>query len=228
MATIMAIGAHPDDLEIGGGGLLRALGRRGHRVVGVDLTDGEPTPRGNREIRAAETARANAALGLAERLCLELPNRVLADGEEPRRRLAAAMRHVRPEVVLTHTAEDCHPDHVAAAAITRGAVLLSRVVKIDLPHEPFRPGPVYAYLCSHLKQAFRPTFLIPLAEEDFEAKLAALRAYESQFAQHEPNRGVIEMLANRMRYWGGLAGAPYAEAFVAEEAVSVPTLPALL
>ncbi|MHC4887586.1 MAG: PIG-L deacetylase family protein, partial [Planctomycetota bacterium] len=100
MTTILAIGAHPDDIEIGLGGTIHRQIREGNRVVVVDLTDGEETPYGNRELRKEETAKANAILGITERRCLDLPNRILRDTDEARMSLGTVMREVRPDIVV--------------------------------------------------------------------------------------------------------------------------------
>lgn len=221
---IMAIGAHPDDLEIGAGATLCRLIREGHEVTAIDLTDGEPTPYGSRESRQREVEAANAVLGIGARHCLHLPNRVLQDNEEARRRLALVMRRTRPEIVLTHVERDAHPDHVAAAAITRGAVLLSRIVKIDLPHDPWRPGRVYHFLCSHMRYPYQPDFVVAARRADFEAKRKAIACYQTQFQANPANRGVETWLETRMRYFGSLGRVEYGEGFMAEEPVCLRLL----
>jgi len=219
MARIMAIGAHPDDIEIGVGATLRKLIRDGHEVACIDLTDGEPTPHGTREIRQRETAKANGILGITDRTCLDLPNRVLMDNEAARRRLATEMRRFRPEIVFTHVERDAHPDHVAAAHIARGAILLSRIVKIDLEYDPYRPGQVYHFVCSHLRYAYQPDFILAVSEDDHRAKLDAILAYESQFGPQTQNAKVTGWLETRMQYFGSLGRTAYGEAFLSEEPV---------
>ncbi len=217
MATLLAIGAHPDDIEIGIGGTLRKAVREGHRVVVIDLTDGEPTPYGSREIRQRETARANDILGITERRCLGLPNRILTDTIDARRALATVMREVRPDVVFTHVQLDAHPDHVAAFEIARGAVLLSRIVKIDLPHDPWRPGPMHQFLSSHLRHAYAPSFVLGLGEEDHEAKIEAVLAYESQFVRGRHPNWARNLLTARAEYFGSLGRVRYGEPIVTDE-----------
>jgi len=225
MTTILAIGAHPDDIEIGMGSTIHGALRAGHRVVGVDLTDGEPTPRGSREIRTHETARANEILGLTERICLELPNRVLADSEDARRRLAAVMRRVRPDLVVTHHTHDAHPDHVAAHTITRGAVLLSRIVKIDLEGEPWRPGKALCFDCSHEKSVREPSFVVAVPPEDFDAKMAAILAYESQFGPvYDGLHWMRDVITARARMLGALINSPFGEAFFSDDVVGLDSL----
>jgi N-acetylglucosamine malate deacetylase 1 len=226
--TIMAVGAHPDDIEIGCGGTIHKLIADGHRVVCVDLTDGEATPKGTRDIRRKEMEAANRILGIRERICLGLPNRVLMDNEASRRLLAAEMRRTPPDLVLAHADRDAHPDHLAANAITRGAVLLSRIVKIDLPYEPFRPRRVIHFLSSHLRYPFQPSFIIPVSPEGFKAKLAAILKYESQFLVNRDNAEVAEWLATRMRYYGELVRQQYGEAYISEEPIAVTEISSLL
>ncbi|MBN1256966.1 MAG: PIG-L family deacetylase, partial [Planctomycetes bacterium] len=187
-----------------------------------------PTPHGTPEIRARETAAANKVLGITERLCLGFPNRVLMDTEEARRRLATEIRRVRPEIIFTHVERDAHPDHLAAVAITRGAVLLSRIVKIDLEYEPFRPGRVFRFLCSHLRYAYQPSFILEVKEEDYQAKCQALLCYESQFVHNQSNIEVIDRLETRMKYFGSLGRVKYGEAFIADEPVCLSDVTAIV
>lgn len=224
MATIMAIGAHPDDIEIGAGATIARLLAEGHKVVGVDLTDGEETPCGNREIRACETAAASAILGLTERVCLDEPNRVLLDTVEARTKLAIQMRLHKPDLILTHAEQDAHPDHVAAFSITRGAALLSRIQKIDLPHGAWRPGRIFYYYSYHLRTVYRPEVILAVDEESFRRKIEAILAYESQFVVNPANNGIEEMVRSRMRDFGGMIRSPYGEPFGAEEPVGVRSL----
>src|SRR6478752_6572656 len=95
---VIAVAPHPDDLEITCGGTLAKLVRQGYRVGILDLTSGEPTPRGTPEIRAAEAEAARAALGVPVRINLGLPNRVLMDDPEHRFAVATILRRFRPTV----------------------------------------------------------------------------------------------------------------------------------
>src|SRR5688572_1852073 len=97
---VLAVGCHPDDLEITCGGTLAKLVRQGHRVGMIDLTSGEPTPRGTPEIRQAEAKAAQGVLGVPVRINLDLPNRVLMDVPEHRFALATQFRRLRPTIVI--------------------------------------------------------------------------------------------------------------------------------
>jgi LmbE family N-acetylglucosaminyl deacetylase len=131
---VIAVGAHPDDVEIGCGGTLALLAARGARVGIVDLTDGEPTPRSSGPAeRLAEAAAAAKLLGIAHRETLDFPNRRLFDGFEVRVALAKVFRRWRPRLVLGlgDRTPMASPDHAQAVAITEAAVFYSRLTKWD-------------------------------------------------------------------------------------------------
>ncbi len=216
LKRVMIIGAHPDDIELGAGGLTYQLLESGVEVLAVDITDGELTPMGDREIRQRETAAASAILGLKARVCLDEPNRVLQDTVEARTKLAIEIRRFQPEHIITHLELDAHPDHSAAYQITKGAVLLARIHKIDLPHTPWRSGRILKYPCYHLKTVYNPSILLNIDKTTFEKKLAAIKCYESQFVWHEPNQKIFTEVENNMRYFGSMLGTEFAEPFYTE------------
>jgi N-acetylglucosamine malate deacetylase 1 len=150
---------HPDDAEIGMGGTIRALIQKGIRVVIVDLTDGEPTPHGSKEIRATETANASLTLGVTERCNLELPNRSVFDSVDNRKIVANKIRELRPEVLFAPYWEDAHPDHVQACALIESARFYSKFVKSDLQFNPCYPRRVFHYFSTHLRNRFLPSFV---------------------------------------------------------------------
>ncbi len=131
---VVAVGAHPDDVEIACGGTLAKLARQGYRVAIVDLTDGEPTPKSpGPEVRLEEAKAAAEALGIAHRVTLDLPNRRLFDNFETRVALAKEFRKMRPRVVIGFGAKTpmASPDHWQAMQITDAAVFYSRLTKWD-------------------------------------------------------------------------------------------------
>ena len=131
---LIAVGAHPDDVEIACGGTLARLVRKGYAVGIVDLTDGEPTPLSpGPDVRLAEAARAAEILGVAVRINLNLPNRRLFDTFEARVALAKVFRRHRPKVVLGFGGKTvlASPDHYQAMLITDAAVFYSRLTKWD-------------------------------------------------------------------------------------------------
>lgn len=132
---VLIFAPHPDDAELAMGGTIAKLIANGHAVTVCDLTDGEPTPFGSREIRARETAAATAVLGV-RRLNAGLVNRELRDDLASRRVLAGIIRAEQPEVVFSPYPRDAHPDHIAATALVRDARFEAKYVKTDLPGAP--------------------------------------------------------------------------------------------
>ena len=128
----IAVGAHPDDVEIGCGGCLARLGQQGYRVGIVDLTDGEPTPGSpSPEVRLAEAKRAAEVLGAHARITLDLPNRRLFDTFEARVALAKVFRRYQPRLVLSLGSKTplASPDHYQAMLITEAAVFYTKLTK---------------------------------------------------------------------------------------------------
>ena len=186
---VIAVGAHPDDVEIGCGGTLALLAAQGRRVGIVDLTDGEPTPRSSGpEERLAEAAAAARVLGVVHRENLGFPNRRLFDSFEVRVALAKVFRRWRPRVVigLGDGTPLASPDHAQAVAITEAGVFYSRLTKWD---DIFAGLPVHAVpqLLTYFLVAGVPTMrhghwplVIDIAGH-LETKVAAIACYASQF-----------------------------------------------
>ncbi len=215
----VCIGAHPDDVEIGMGATIAKMTRGGARVAIVDLTDGEPTPYGSVEVRAAESADAAQVLG-AERRTLTLPNRYLFDTVEARTELAEVLRELRPRILFTPYPVDAHPDHVAAASIALAARFYAKFTKTRMGGEAFFPPRVFRYMAVHQRIIAEPSFIVDVSEE-LEAKLAALRCYHSQFTANPANTGIIDAMAASAQMWGSLAHVRAGEPFFALEPVAL-------
>ena len=215
MADVVCIGAHPDDVEIGMGGTVAALAARGADVLIVDLTDGEPTPHGTHERRMAEAAEAARLLG-CRRVTLELPNRYLFDSVEARTALAEVLRAERPSVLFVPYPEDAHPDHLAASRIAEAARFYAKFTKTDMTGEPHYAARVYRYMAVHLRLVREPSFLADITAT-LPDKLAALGAYRSQFGDNPANTGIIELMEQSARMWGGIGRVGAAEPFFALE-----------
>lgn len=224
---VVAFGAHPDDVEIGMGATLAKLVAEGMRVAIVDLTDGEPTPFGDPETRARESARAAEILGVKERRSLTLRNRELADTQQSRRLVAETIRELRPRVLFVPYPVDAHPDHIAAASMCEAARFEAKYTKTDMRGEPFYPAKVIHYVAVHLRIHVEPSFVVDVTEH-YEAKDASLRAYVSQFEANPANRGMFDRLRTQASYWGGMIGAEYGEPFFSREPVGVRQVTALL
>lgn len=186
---VIAVGAHPDDVEIGCGGTVAKLVRQGHRVGIIDLTDGEPTPgSAGPEERLAEAKAAASALGVQTRVTLDLPNRKLFDSYEARVKLATEFRRYRPRLVigLGEKTPLASPDHWQAMQITDAAVFYSRLTKWDIDFTNLPPhviaGQIYYTLESHRSNPMEGAgHLVVDIGDTLEAKLASVRCYKSQF-----------------------------------------------
>ncbi|MEM9352625.1 MAG: bacillithiol biosynthesis deacetylase BshB1 [Planctomycetota bacterium] len=218
MLDVLVIAPHPDDAELGmGGGILR-MRAEGLRVGVLDLTDGEPTPHGSPELRAAETTRATELLGLEWRENLGLPNRSLEPTLEARAALAGVIRRTRPRWLFAPYWVDAHPDHVAATELVEAARFWAKLTKSDLPGEPHHPERIYNYYCVHLKLAPQPAFVLDISDY-WEQKLASIRAYESQFITGRPTEPptFLDQLRDEAAYWGKSIGVRYGEPYTSRE-----------
>lgn len=187
---VIAVGAHPDDVEIACGGTLARLVEQGYSVGIVDLTDGEPTPLSSGpEQRLAEARRAAEVLGVQLRVTLELPNRRLFDSFEARIALAKEFRKYRPSIVIGFGEKTplASPDHWQAMQITDAAIFYSRLTKWDehfdnLPVHTVSAQLYYTLMFGSLGLPPGAGHLVIDIESTLEKKIAAVRCYESQFS----------------------------------------------
>jgi bacillithiol biosynthesis deacetylase BshB1 len=218
----LVIAPHPDDAELAMGGSILLLQAQGARVGVLDLTDGEPTPQGNPEIRRRETETATAVLGLAWRGNLGLTNRRLEADLEGRGKLAAMIRQLRPRFLFAPYWEDIHPDHVAASALVDAARFWAKLTKTDLPGEPHYPERILYYFSVHLRLHHRASFVLDITAH-LETKMKALACYRSQFIEGRPTMPptLLDDLRTRARYWGWTVGVGYGEPFLTREEVGL-------
>jgi bacillithiol biosynthesis deacetylase BshB1 len=224
MASILVIGPHPDDQELGMGGSIARLVAQRHRVHLVDMTNGEPTPLGTPEKRAKEAAVAARLLGVG-RTPIGLPNREVVHSVKARHKLAAVIRVHRPDWLFVPYPIDAHPDHVAVTRIAEDARFDAKLSKSTIPGEPCYPKRIIYYYCTHLRMNFQPTFCLDISDQ-METKMAAVKAYASQFVDN--NSPVVEMLKTLNGYFGGRIGTAYAEPFFTYEALGLGGLDQLI
>lgn len=190
---VIAVGAHPDDVEIGCGGTIAMLAARGLRVGIVDLTDGEPTPGSSGpEERSAEAAAAARVLGVVHRETLAFPNRRLFDCFEARVALGTIFRRHRPRLVLGLAEKTplASPDHAQAVAITEAGVFYSRLTKWPETFEGLPEHTVPSLMGYHLLAGVptAPPGQWPLVVDIggfLETKVEAIACYRSQFPPHK-------------------------------------------
>jgi bacillithiol biosynthesis deacetylase BshB1 len=225
MASILVIGPHPDDEELGMGGTIIRLASQGHRVHLVDMTNGEPTPFGSVEQRATESQAAAKIMGV-ERTLLGLPNRQVVHDIPSRHKLAAIVRRHKPDWMFVPFPVDAHPDHVAVTRIAEDARFDAKLTKTEISGEPWYPKRIIYYYCTHLRMNFQPTFCIDITAQ-IETKMRAVAAYESQFSNGAA-QAVPQMVRTLNGYFGGRIGTEYAEPFFTHEALGLGGLDQLV
>jgi bacillithiol biosynthesis deacetylase BshB1 len=220
VACALAIGPHPDDIEIALGGTVCALLAQGHEVVMCDLTNGEPTPIGTPERRAREAAEAARLLGVTRRITLDLPNRSLEHTLDARRKVAEVIREVRPDMLFVPYWVDAHPDHLAACAIAEAARFWAKLTKTDMRGEPHYPRRVYHFFSTHYNLHIDPSFIVDISQH-VETKMGAIRAYASQFSDARGNAWILDEIRDFNRYFGRLIYREYGEPVLCREEIGV-------
>ncbi|MGZ5197103.1 MAG: bacillithiol biosynthesis deacetylase BshB1, partial [Kaistella sp.] len=183
---ILAIGAHPDDVELGCGGTLAKLISEGKTVAIVDLTQGELGTRGTNITRAEEAAEASQILGISARENLKMKDGFILNTEEYQLQIVKMIRKYQPEIVFANAIEDRHPDHAKASKLVSDACFLSGLIKIETQldgegQKQWRPKQVFHYI---QWKNITPDFVFDIS--DFmDKKIEACLAYKTQF--YDPN-----------------------------------------
>ncbi|MCC6142646.1 MAG: bacillithiol biosynthesis deacetylase BshB1 [Candidatus Hydrogenedentes bacterium] len=230
---VLAVGAHPDDADLGVGGTLLKLARAGFSVGILDLSRGEMGTRGTVDERVAEAAAAAKLLNLCCRECAGLPDGAIADTDAQRQALIPILRRLRPRMLLAPMAPDRHPDHAAAHALVTSANFLAGLSRIESGAPPHRANQVWYYYAYH-EGTEQPLFVVDISDE-FAGKLEALRAHASQF--HNPGRqdpqtyvsseSFWQSIEIRSAYWGHRIGKQYGEPFFGSGPLGLHLLPGL-
>ena len=226
----LAVGAHPDDVEIACGGTLARLTRKGYKVGIVDLTDGEPTPGSpGPDVRLAEAEQAAQILGVVTRINLNLPNRRLFDGFEARVALAKVFRRLKPKVVVGFGGKTvmASPDHYQAMLITDAAVFYSRLTKWDeyfdgLPTHTITNQLSFPIAFHGLDLPEASGYVIADISSTLDVKIEAVRCYQTQFPPTKAS--VFRAVETMNRYHGITAGFDAGELFLTYRSVGVDDL----
>lgn len=220
---ILAIAAHPDDVEQTCGGTLIKMAEEGYRTGVLDLTAGDMGTRGTPELRIEESLAAAKILLAGYRDNLHFPDARLENTISARMTLALKIRETRPRVVILPYWEGRHPDHYRAAELGYEACFLAGLKKLDEYSEPHRP---YKILYSSIYANVTPSFVVDISAQ-FERRMAALLSYRSQYGGGEggelfPHENEIrERLGAIARFYGNLVGVKYGEPFVVKETMLV-------
>ena len=215
---VLAIAAHPDDVEMTCGGTLVRLKAAGKRFGILDLTRGEMGTRGTDAIRRGEAERAAEILGADFRETLDFGDGGLAGTRENELALMDVIRREKPRLVLTSYPEDRHPDHARAGRLATDAAFYAGLRRIETNHPAHRPQQTVYFSTGYLHE---PDFVVDITAA-METRRAAIRAFTSQFHQAESQepqtvisqREFLEMLDGRARHFGFLIGVEFGEGFV--------------
>jgi bacillithiol biosynthesis deacetylase BshB1 len=227
---LLAFGAHPDDVEMCVGGILVKMKKLGFKVGIVDLTQGEMGSRGDTKGRISEAQRAKEILMVDVREILNLGDARIEEKYENRLIIAKIIRKFRPKVVLIPHSKDYHPDHVASASLIENACFDARLRKLELEHPPHSPKLLFYY---PMHEYVEPTFVVDVTQE-FEKKMEAVKAYESQFLKPPPPDyiplGVSNYLfhiESRARFYGSLIDVSFGEPLIAKKPIPIQSVVAV-
>jgi len=237
---ILAIGVHPDDVELGCSGTIINEIKRGKKVGIVDLTQGELGTRGTIETRYKEAADAAMILGVSIRENLKMRDGFFKNDEEHQLKLISAIRKYQPEIVFGNILHDRHPDHGRAGHLIADSCFLSGLSKIETKDETgkvqkrWRPS----YLLHYIQDWYHePDLLIDISDV-FEQRMKSIEAYSTQF--HSPAEKIdepqtyistpdfLESVTARARMFGKRIGVKYAEGFISEKKIGLRNLDALI
>lgn len=231
---ILAIGVHPDDVELSCSGTLIKMIQQGKKVGLIDLTRGELGTRGSGELRTIEALDAAKKMGALFRENLDMRDGFFKYTDENLLKIAKVIRKYRPEIVLANAVSDRHPDHGRAAKLTSDACFLAGLMKIEIldesgqAYERWRPKTVYHYIQDH---HLTPDFVIDITEH-IEQKMEAILCYKSQFFDpnsKEPESPIsslnfLESVKAKNRVFGRPLNFDFAEGFTVERTIGVDSL----
>lgn len=224
---LLAIAAHPDDVELTCGGTLIKMSQLGYKTGVLDLTRGEMGTRGTPEMRLEESQRAGEIMGISVRANLSLPDARLEVSEEYKLAVAAKIREWQPHTVILPYWEGRHPDHYNAAKLSYEGCFLAGLRQLSLPGEAFRPFKIL-YSTTY-DETVRPSFAVDITAQ-FERRHEAILAYESQFRPkkrddsskvHIPLDELEDRVNLTSRHYGRMIGVKYAEPFLVREILQV-------
>jgi N-acetylglucosamine malate deacetylase 1 len=225
---ILAIGAHPDDVELGCSGTLITEIKKGKKVGIVDLTQGELGTRGTVETRYQEAADAASIMGISVRENLKMRDGFFQNDEQHQLQLIRILRKYQPEIVIGNILEDRHPDHGKAGWLIYDACFLSGLRQVKTSDEgkeqqQWRPKQLIHYIQDRF---YEPDFIIDITDA-WEQRMNAIKAYKTQFFDansNEPqtylsNPEFLDALTARARLLGKRIGVKYAEGFLSKKSI---------
>ncbi len=225
---LLAIGPHPDDIEIGIGGIVAKHASLGHRVGLCDLTAGEMGSNGTVDERLAEAEAARVVLGAVWRANLRLPDRAIGSAPDHMRLVAGLVRRAKPRVVAIPYWSDRHPDHVAASHLLTESVFSAGLRRYDADGEAWKPESICYYFINDMAA---PSFVVDVSAH-YDTKRRALACHVTQFTPSQAGAVATRLTSERFRQliesrdsqFGAVAGVAFAEGIVVKQPLLRPHL----
>lgn len=239
-SDILAIGVHPDDVELSCSGTIINEIRNGKKVSIVDMTQGELGTRGNIETRYQEAAHAAMIMGVQARENLKMRDGFFENNEENKIKLITAIRKYQPAIILANALHDRHPDHGRAGKMIAECSFLSGLSKIETKDESGASQPKWkpAYVLHYMQDWYHEPDLLVDISDSFDQRMEAIKAYSTQFHINEKsNEGpqtyistpdFLEAIIARARMLGKKIGVRYAEGFITEKKIGIRSLDSLV
>jgi bacillithiol biosynthesis deacetylase BshB1 len=235
---VLAIGVHPDDVELGCSGTLIKEVKRGKKAGVIDLTQGELGTRGTIETRFQEAEEAAKIMGVSVRQNLKMRDGFFQNDEAHQLQLIQAIRKYQPEIIIGNILEDRHPDHGRAGQLIYDACFLSGLKQVKTKdeegreQEKWRPKQLLHYLQDRF---YEPDVIVDITEV-WEQRLQSIKAYKTQF--HNPGSNedetyisspeFLESIIARARLLGKRIGVRFAEGFISKKSIGISNLDALV
>jgi len=229
-ADVLAIGAHPDDLELACGGTIAKLVQQGYKVALADATCGEMGTRGTKEIRSKEAEEAAQILGALTRRSLQIPDGNVEVNKANVRKVITLIRELRPTVLIIPHGVERHPDHAHTHQLCKEAWFYAGLRKLvtgshGKKQEPHRPHHYFEFMQWH---EFNPAFVVDISDT-YDLKMKAIHAHASQFfnpASKEPETRLsspsfLDTIETRCKYYGQKIGVAYGEPFLTQFTMGV-------
>jgi bacillithiol biosynthesis deacetylase BshB1 len=220
---LLAFGAHPDDVEVGCGGLIVKLRKRGYKVALVIMTQGEMGTGGTPELRRQETIDAAEIMGATVVAHLDLGDCRLEDTFDSRVEVARYIRRHRPKIVLApwfaggHGKRASHPDHIACGKLVVNGANYATLKKLPVEEPPYAIGALFHYF---LPPEVTPTFIVDITDE-FETWIKALSAHRTQFLNPDKGRDYLWFLESMARGYGSQVGVKYGQGYAIGEPLRI-------
>lgn len=237
---ILAIGVHPDDVELGCSGTIISEIKKGKKAGVVDLTQGELGTRGTIDTRYEEAASAAMIMGVQVRENLKMRDGFFKNDEEHQLKLIQTIRKYQPEIVIGNVLHDRHPDHGRAGKLIADACFLSGLAKIETKDEAgknqqkWRP----AYVLQYIQDWYHEPDLLIDITDSFDQRMKAIEAYSTQFHTSDNSSSgpqtyistpdFLESIVARARMFGKRIGVKYAEGFLSEKSIGISGLDSLI